>query len=286
MPCGSTIATFFVSDLGRNYTYSSDLAREHLDCSRKSAYPLAGWLLFSFLSGAISVRTTTFELPITPIPIHTLLSSLWHPPCLPVQDREAKEQEELNILADTDPVEYDRRIKEWHKKKLEIRERGGVGDEGVGDGLELDFAGNLERRKSLARERRDARYFVGTYGYRIDVEKEVRCRVRSWNKCCWSHLTALLFARWVVGTPPLGSKDIWECWRRMYSDTFVVVVLKILCSLYEACLKINSQKNILFPTTTSSPLALALRPTAMTPTSVFWEHFVLTTSPDSCMNFT
>lgn len=99
-------------------------------------------------------------------------------PRLPIQDRDAKEQEELNLLADTDPAEYDRRIKEWHKKKLEIRERGGVGGGGVGDGLELDYAGNLERRKSLARERRDARYAFGTYHYRMDVTKR-ECRVRS-----------------------------------------------------------------------------------------------------------
>lgn len=96
-----------------------------------------------------------------------------------VQEREAREQEELNVLAETDPAEYDRRIKEWHERKMEERERGerggaagevaagaggragGRGDLGLegghgGDGE--DASADMERRKSLARERRSKRY--------------------------------------------------------------------------------------------------------------------------------
>lgn len=73
-----------------------------------------------------------------------------------LQEKEAKEQKELNELADNDPAEYDRRIKEWHKKKMDSKDpRGaGRGDKGGSDG---DLSENLERRKSLARQRRDAR---------------------------------------------------------------------------------------------------------------------------------
>ena len=70
------------------------------------------------------------------------------------QEKEAKEQQELNELADSDPAEYDRRIKEWQKRKIE-------GRDGTSSNLDVDVdhtqSGDLERRKSLARERRDAR---------------------------------------------------------------------------------------------------------------------------------
>lgn len=77
----------------------------------------------------------------------------------PLQEKEAKEQQDLNTLADTDPEEYDRRIKEWHKRKIEGRDGPGGRGGGVGGGDESDRkrSGDLERRKSLARERRDAR---------------------------------------------------------------------------------------------------------------------------------
>lgn len=73
------------------------------------------------------------------------------------QEKEAKEQQELNELADTDPQEYDRRIKEWHKKKVEGRDGGGLETTDVGDAVDRQLTGDLERRKSLARERRNAR---------------------------------------------------------------------------------------------------------------------------------
>ncbi|CAM9456334.1 unnamed protein product, partial [Discosporangium mesarthrocarpum] len=69
------------------------------------------------------------------------------------KEKEAKEQDELNLLADTDPDEYDRRMKEFYKKKLA---EAATAKTGVGDG-DADRPGDLERRRSLARERRDAR---------------------------------------------------------------------------------------------------------------------------------
>lgn len=76
------------------------------------------------------------------------------------QEREAQEQQELNELAETDPAEYDRRIQVWLKRKQDEKDsarRGQVAPEN-GDGLGVDSTLSLERRKALARERRDARY--------------------------------------------------------------------------------------------------------------------------------
>lgn len=96
--------------------------------------------------------------PHTHTPTHQALVS-------PEQEREAKEQQELNDLADTDPAEYDRRIKEWRKRKLEGRDgsagRGVGGGDGDG-GADIDEIGDVERRKSLARERREARYSINS----------------------------------------------------------------------------------------------------------------------------
>eukprot|EP00903_Cladosiphon_okamuranus_P007797 g7546.t1 len=70
------------------------------------------------------------------------------------KEKDAKEQQELNELADSDPAEYDRRVKEWHKRKIE-------GRDGTSSSLDVHVdqtqRGDLERRKSLARERREAR---------------------------------------------------------------------------------------------------------------------------------
>lgn len=64
----------------------------------------------------------------------------------------------MNDLADTDPVEYDRRIKEWHKKKIEERHVNGGGfDTGSSDDTDRNRIGQLEQRRALARERRNAR---------------------------------------------------------------------------------------------------------------------------------
>lgn len=71
-----------------------------------------------------------------------------------IQEKEAKEQQELNELADSDPAEYDRRIKEWHKRKIEGR--GGTSSN-LDVHVDQTQSGDLERRKSLARERREAR---------------------------------------------------------------------------------------------------------------------------------
>ena len=96
--------------------------------------------------------------PHTHTPTHQALVS-------PEQERQAKEQQELNDLADTDPAEYDRRIKEWRKRKLEGRDgsagRGVGGGDGDG-GADIDEIGDVERRKSLARERREARYSINS----------------------------------------------------------------------------------------------------------------------------
>lgn len=81
-----------------------------------------------------------------------------HGSCLtdpPRQEKEAREQQELNELADSDPAEYDRRIKEWHKRKIEGRD--GTSSNLGGDAVDHTESGDLERRKSLARERRSAR---------------------------------------------------------------------------------------------------------------------------------
>ncbi|CAM9398800.1 unnamed protein product [Chrysoparadoxa australica] len=61
--------------------------------------------------------------------------------------KEEREQKELNDLAETDPDEYDRRIKIWHSRKLEEAARGDKGDGGS----------SLDRRRKLAIERRDKR---------------------------------------------------------------------------------------------------------------------------------
>lgn len=78
------------------------------------------------------------------------------------QEKEARLQEELNLLAETDPAEYDRRIKQWHKEKMDLWEsndRGaGASAGGEEDRGEDDISANLERRKSLARERRITRH--------------------------------------------------------------------------------------------------------------------------------
>lgn len=75
------------------------------------------------------------------------------------QEKDTREQQELNELADSDPAEYDRRIKAWHKRKIEGRDGTSsslnAGDDG--DGVDQTQNGDLERRKALARERRDAR---------------------------------------------------------------------------------------------------------------------------------
>lgn len=73
----------------------------------------------------------------------------------PRQEKEAREQQELNELADSDPAEYDRRIKEWHKRKIEGRD--GTSSSLGGDAVDHTESGDLERRKSLARERRSER---------------------------------------------------------------------------------------------------------------------------------
>lgn len=75
------------------------------------------------------------------------------------QEKEAREQQELNDLADSDPAEYDRRIKEWQKRKIEGRDgtSSNLSVGGGGDGVDQTQNGDLERRKSLARERRAAR---------------------------------------------------------------------------------------------------------------------------------
>lgn len=68
----------------------------------------------------------------------------------------------MNLLADTDPAEYDKRIKEWHKRQLEAREKGARGSGGDSrvseDRRDTEQSGDLGLRKSLARERRAARY--------------------------------------------------------------------------------------------------------------------------------
>lgn len=87
-------------------------------------------------------------------------SVVYHPlpPTSPLlhQEREAKEQQELNELADTDPAEYDRRIKKWYKRKMDGRDASSGGLD-IGAGGDQERSGELDRRKSLARERRDAR---------------------------------------------------------------------------------------------------------------------------------
>ncbi|CAM9618041.1 unnamed protein product [Pylaiella littoralis] len=76
-----------------------------------------------------------------------------------VKEKDTREQQELNELADSDPAEYDRRIKAWHKRKIEGRDGTSsslnAGDDG--GGVDQTQNGDLERRKALARERRDAR---------------------------------------------------------------------------------------------------------------------------------
>lgn len=76
-----------------------------------------------------------------------------------IQEKEAREQQELNELADSNPAEYDRRIKEWQKRKIEGRDgtSSSLSVGGGGDGVDQTQNGDLERRKSLARERRAAR---------------------------------------------------------------------------------------------------------------------------------
>lgn len=89
------------------------------------------------------------------------------------QEKDAKEQRDLNELAETDPAEYDRRIKEWHKRKME--ERDGISrslDAEDGDDPDQDQKGDLERRKALARERRDARYSLTLHEVVISDPRE------------------------------------------------------------------------------------------------------------------
>ncbi|CAM9252372.1 unnamed protein product [Ectocarpus sp. 12 AP-2014] len=71
------------------------------------------------------------------------------------KEKEAREQQEMNELADSDPAEYDRRMKEWHKRKIEGRD--GTSSSLGSDAVDHTESGDLKRRKSLARERRSAR---------------------------------------------------------------------------------------------------------------------------------
>jgi hypothetical protein len=61
------------------------------------------------------------------------------------KDAEAKEQAALNLLAETDPDEYDRRIKLWHTRKVA---------ESISSETGGNLASKLQLRKDAAKVRR------------------------------------------------------------------------------------------------------------------------------------